>query len=544
MVYPIFLFGQVSNNDLLNRDNDLVKSDSVIYSIHKANIGKIAFMKDAIPIENFQQKDFLTAFELKDNIDLNIRVFLNNSLTNYLHRLSPQLTLDELTKNGNYQFSFYIDSVKVYAENLNAGAAESKNKKTVWRVPLISSSNEDSWGRFLWNRFMMKGGEEALTTGTHVLKIEIRPYMLLNEVVTGNVIAEGNVKIIIPEIKIDKNLITVQAINPVKDWRISAETFDRHKIEELNQKILTKVYKDLSSIIVIKNGKLLIEEYFNGANRNTLHDTRSVGKSFASCILGIAIKDQYIRHEFQTLKEFYDLKAFQNYSTSKDSITLKQLLIMSSPFTGSDRDETSPGNEENMYPSKNWVEFTLGLPIDHTKVITPRWDYFTAGVVVIGDVIHKSVPGGLEQYAHKTLFQPLGISHYKWQFTPQQVANTAGGLKLRSLDLAKFGQLYQNKGDWNGVQILTKDWVEKSLKKQVEIPDEGFYGYLFWNKTYGTNGKNYDVFYSSGNGGNKIFIFKDQPLVIIVTAQAYNKPYGHSQVDRIMTNYLIPALFN
>jgi len=540
----IFLIALLTSFTVFGQTTDLVKSDSIVYSIHKANIGKIAFMGQIVPIENFRETDFLTSFELKEKTDFNIRVFLGNSLTNYLHQLSPQLTVDELTKNGNYQFSFFVDNQKIYVENLNAGAgsADSKNQRTVFRVPFISSTNEDSWGRFLWNRFLMNGGQEAFTSGEHILKIEIRPYLKLAELLTGNIIAEGQIKIIVPEIKINEKLVMVQTIEPIKDWQITTDPFDNAKIEELNRKIATQIFKDITSIVVIKDGKLLIEEYFNGANRNTLHDTRSVGKSFASTIFGIAMNDGYIKSEMQLLKEYYDLKTFQNYSTAKDSITLKSLLTMSSPFDGSDMNQESPGNEENMYPMKNWVDFTLNLPIDKTKVGDKRWDYFTAGVVVLGDIIHKSVPNGLEKYADKNLFQPLGITKYKWQFTPQKVANTAGGLQLRSLDYAKFGQLYKNQGIWNGKQILTQDWITKSLSRQMTISEGEYYGYLFWNKTYKVDGTDYEVYYSSGNGGNKIFIFKDYPIVIVITSTAYNKPYGHSQVDRIMQNFLIPAI--
>lgn len=530
--------------NVLGQTIHFVKSDSITYPIHKANIGKIAFMGQIIPMENFNQTDFLTAFELKEKTDVNIRVFLGNSLTNYLHLLSPQLSADELIKNGNYQFTFFIDNKKVYVENLNvgAGSADGKNQKTIFRVPLISSTNEDSWGRFLWNRFLMSGGQEAFTDGERLLKIEIRPYLKLTKVLTGNIIAEGQIKIIVPVIKINENLVKIQTIKPLKDWQISSDKIDTAKIEELNRKIATKTYKDLTSIVVIKDGKLLIEEYFNEANRNTLHDTRSVGKSFASTLLGIAIKDGYIKNEAQTLKEFYDLKTFQNYSESKDSITLQNLLTMSSPFDGSDVDQDSPGYEENMYPTNNWVDFTLNLPIDKTKVTDKRWDYMTANVVVLGDIIHKSVPAGLEKYADKNLFQPLGIAKYKWQFTPQKVVNTAGGLQLRSLDYAKFGALYKNQGVWNGKRILSPDWVEKSLSHQMPISKGEYYGYLFWNKTYKNAGVDYEVYYASGNGGNKIFIFKDHPIVIVVTSTAYNTTYGHSQADKIMQNYLIPAI--
>jgi CubicO group peptidase (beta-lactamase class C family) len=529
---------------LFGQSSDLVKSDSIVYPIHKSNIGKIAFMQEPTAIENFKEVDFLKSLVLNEKTGLSIRVFLGNSLTNYLHYLSPELTADRLTQNGNYQFTFFIDNKKIYVENLNigAGSADSKNKRTVFRVPLISSTNEDSWGRFLWNRFYTNGGQEAFTNGEHLLKIVIRPYLKISEVLSGDIIAEGQIKIIVPEIKIKEKLVKVQVIKPLKDWQISKEKIDVAKIEELNRKIATQSFKDITSIVVIKNGKLLIEEYFGGANRKSLHDTRSVGKSFASILLGIAIKDNYIKSETQTLDEFYNLKAFQNYSTSKDSITLKSLLTMSSTFEGSDINSESVGNEEKMYPTKDWIDFTLSLPIDKTKVADKQWDYFTAGCIVLGDIIHKSVPNGLEKYADTNLFKPLNITKYKWQYTPQKVANTAGSIQLRSLDYAKFGQLYKNQGIWNGKQIMTQEWVAKSLSHQMIISDDEFYGYLFWNKTYKVNGMDYEVYYSSGNGGNRIFIFKDQPIVIVITSTAYNTPYGHKQVDQIMQNYLIDVI--
>lgn len=528
------LFGQTN----------FVKQDSIVHPIHKSNIGKIVFFKKNITIENFNQEDFLSTFEIKDKTDLNIRVFLGNSLTNYLHLLSPQKSEEELTKNGNYQFTFLVDNKIIYVENLNngAGSAESKSQRTVFRVPLISSSNEDSWGRFLWNRFFSNGGQDVFTNGQHLLKIEIRPYLKLNEILTGNVIAEGQLKVLIPEIKINEKLVKIQTVKPIKDWEISTDKIDIIKIEDLNRKIETKIFKNITSVVVIKKNKLLLEEYFNEANRNTLHDTRSVGKSFASTLLGIAIKDGYIKNESQTLKEFYNLEKFQNYNKSKDSITLKSLLTMSSNFEGSDINSDSPGHEDKMDESKNWIEFTLNLPIDKTKKIGNQWDYFTAGCIILGDIINKSVPNGLEKYSNEKLFKPLGITKYKWQLTPQNIANTAGSLKLSSLDFAKYGQLYKNDGIWNGKQIVSKDWIAKSFSHQMKISDDEYYGFLFWNKTYKVNGVNYEVYYSSGNGGNRIFIFKDYPMVIVLTSTAYNTPYGEKQVEKIMQEYLIPSI--
>jgi CubicO group peptidase (beta-lactamase class C family) len=112
------------------------------------------------------------------------------------------------------------------------------------------------------------------------------------------------------------------------------------------------------------------------------------------------------------------------------------------------------------------------------------------------------------------------------------------------LDFAKYGQLYKNEGLWNSQQVIPKEWVRKTFTKQKEIMGrhEEFYGYLFWNKKYKVGNKEYETFYCAGNGGNSIFIFKDQPLVVVITASAYGAPYAHPQVDKIMSEYILPAI--
>jgi CubicO group peptidase (beta-lactamase class C family) len=227
----------------------------------------------------------------------------------------------------------------------------------------------------------------------------------------------------------------------------------------------------------------------------------------------------------------------------KEDISIKDLLTMSSVFDGNDDDYGSPGNEENMYPTSDWVKFTLDLPLNLNRP-KDEWHYFTAGVVLLGDILNKSVPGGLEKYADQKLFKPLGITTYKWQYTPQNVPNTAGGIRMNALDFAKYGQLYKNMGSWNGKQLIPEAWVKKTFTKYKSIPGrkDEFYGYLFWNKTYTVGGKPYETFYCAGNGGNKIYIFTDQPLVIVITATAYGATYAHSQEDKMMTDFILPAV--
>lgn len=525
---------------------NIVEPEKIENSVQKNHLNKIVFLDKVIPLENIKESDFLKTMIFQEDKNFDIRIFLDNSLVNYLHQLDSSLTVDELLKKGNYQFSFSVDGKLIYTENLNTGAgtAESKKTKASFRIPFFSTTNEDSWGRYLWMRFYLaNGGIDALETGNHVLKIEIKPYLKTSTLKVGNVIAAGEIQLTVPPKNVSEDQIAIQKIMPKSSWKVSEEKFNHEKIRALNQKIAESRFRDITGIVVIKNEKLLLEEYFNGYKRDSLNDTRSVGKSFSSALMGIAIKDGYIKNENQSLKEFYDLKEFNNYSPKKDSITIKSLLTMSSGFDGNDQDEESPGNEENMYPTDNWVKFVLDLPMRENK-IGKTWNYFTAGVVLTGDILDRSVPKGLEHYAQKKLFQPLGITKYKWQFTPQQKPSLAGGLKMNALAFAKFGQLYKNNGIWNGKSIVDKNWIKKSFTNYfADNKDFEGYGYLFWRKVYKVGGKNFETYQSNGNGGNKIIIFTALPVVMVITAKAYNKPYAHLQADRMVQEYLLPAVW-
>lgn len=504
------------------------------------------FSKDDIEKIKAGTYNYVDSFTLHKDEFLNVHFTLKEPLIQSLQKIAPNLTEDELLEKGNFQFSFLVDGKIVYVENLNKGAGlkVSKTEQLKHTIRLVAPKQLDYWGWFMWLKFMkLGGGQDELSEGNHSLTIEVRPYVSLDTLKVGSLLTKGTINVEVAKIKIDESLVPIQKIQPNSGWELSTAYIDTQKIEALNRKIAEGRFENINGLVVIKDEKLLLEEYFNGASRDSLHDPRSVGKSIASTMLGIAIEEGFIKDEEKPLKDFYDLKSYTNYSSKKDAVTLKSLLTMSSGFDGDDSDYSSLGNEENMYPTDDWVKFTLDLPMKKEATIGNEFAYFTAGVVVLGDIIHKSVPNGLVSYADKKLFKPLGITNYQWEYTPQNVGNTAGGIRLRALDFAKYGQLYKNKGLWNNRQILNTNWVEKSLGKQIKQSlDEGYYGYLFWNKTYKVNNKDYQVSYCSGNGGNKIFIFKDIPVVIVITASAYNNPNAHSNVDKMMTEYILPAI--
>ncbi len=522
------------------------KNDAKLSAQEPDEIANIEFS-----IQDFFDREAETAYvsnlRLPENENLSLHFNLEEPLLKSIQKLEPTWSQEELLNKGNFQFSIYVDETLAYTQNLQSGAGtlESKTKQLRHRIPLMHPERIDYWGWYLWLRFMkISGGQDKLSTGDHQLKIQVRPYVNSSELKVGPILAEGKISVHVSEKPVSQDKIEIQPIKPNSGWPVSKAVFGADRIEDLNKKIAQNRFELITSIVVIKEGALLLEEYFNNANRNSLHNTRSVGKSFASTMMGIAIEEGYIENEDLTLSDFYNLKDFDNYSDQKANVTLKSLLTMSSGFEGNDDDYDSPGNEENMYPTEDWVKFTLDLPMDSSKEIGKDYNYFTAGVVVLGDVIHKSVPGGLVDYSHEKLFKPLDISDYKWQYTPQKVGNTAGGLQLRSLDYAKFGQLYKNNGKWKNQQIVPESWVKKSFMKHVKQPrnETSFYGYLFWNRIYSVNGQDYEVSFCTGYGGNKIFIFKDIPFVIVITAEAFSLPYAHQQVDTMMTDYILPAI--
>lgn len=530
----------------LHAQQDIVKAEGITSPLHRANLGRIVFTAEPALVDSLRQAAFVETFDLGSAGALAVRAFLDNSLVNHLHRLAPGLSVEELEQRGNFQLSFLVDGVVIHRENLHPAwlASENKRLRTIFSASLLNDAAAESrWGT-LWHLFLLSGGAEALRVGRHLLRLELRPYLRMPELRVGELMAAGDLPLRVTNSAIDPKRTEIHPIPPEVGWEISKDPYDRARISALKRMIADSVYRQVTSIVVVRDGKLLIEEYFNGADRTTLHNTRSVGKSFASTILGIAIDEGHITSERQTLGEFYDLTTFANHSPEKRNVALRDLLTMSSGFDANDDDESSPGNEENMYPTADWVKFALDLPLDVRTGVGERWRYFTAGVVVLGDVIHKAVPGGLERYADEKLFRPLGITKREWQYTPQGIPSTAGGLQLSALDFARYGQLYRNGGSWNGRQIVSQAWVAKSMGKQVRFPGEStdWYGYLFWGRTFEVRGRKYETSYATGNGGSKIFIFRDEPLVIVVTATAYGTWFMHRQVGDMVERYILPAV--
>jgi hypothetical protein len=243
------------------QEHDLVKTEGITSQLHRDNIGKIFFSAKDIATSALQEADFLDTYTLTNKSNLYFIAYMGNSITNYLHRLAPTLSADSLVKIGNYQFTLFVDEKLIYQSNLFPGAprANIQDTATVVNKPFIDYVKDYGlWSESFWNRFMRFGGDSVLTEGKHSLKMEIRPYLKTADIKVGELIAAGTLNLIVqrkPVINISN--INLSPLKPYNGFPISKEPFDKNKIKELKGNIDEGVFKKISSIVVIKHGKII-----------------------------------------------------------------------------------------------------------------------------------------------------------------------------------------------------------------------------------------------------------------------------------------------
>lgn len=321
---------------------------------------------------------------------------------------------------------------------------------------------------------------------------------------------------------------------------------DTARIQEMQSAIEAGKFLKIGSILVARHGKLLYEHYFDG-DENTLRDTRSATKSITGMLIGMAIDQHKLRGVDVRITSFFpDKRPFRNPDPRKEKITVEDFLTMSSLLECDDWNDFSSGNEERMYVTEDWLKFALDLPIKGF----PPWktkpkdspygrafSYCTAGAFTLGAVVSRATHLPVERFAQRDLFDPLGITNLQWAFSPLGLAQTGGGLRLRSRDLLALAQLYLNGGEWNGRQIVPAAWVRQSTEPHVQIDDQTKYGYFWWLKNFGGS----PAYYMSGNGGNKIAVFPALDMVVVITSTNYSTRGMHEQTDRLLNDYIVPA---
>jgi CubicO group peptidase (beta-lactamase class C family) len=310
--------------------------------------------------------------------------------------------------------------------------------------------------------------------------------------------------------------------------------------------------KKISSILIARHGKLAYEAYFDGTAA-TLRDTRSATKSITDILVGIAIDEKKLSGVDARVLSYLPERArrMQHPDPRKDKITIEDFLTMSSPLECDDWNESSRGNEERMYLVEDWAQFILDLPVRgrmHVgeKIEPPPYgrdfSYCTGGVFTLSEVLTKATGTRTDNYAQEKLFGPLGITDAVWVYSPLNVPQTGGGLRLTGRDLLKIAELYRAGGTWKGKRIVAEGWVKASTTPHVRIDDDTLYGYLWWLKTFKSGDKSHAAFFMSGNGGNKVMVFPDLDMSAVLTSTNFNTKGMHQQTEQLLTDYILRAV--
>jgi CubicO group peptidase (beta-lactamase class C family) len=318
----------------------------------------------------------------------------------------------------------------------------------------------------------------------------------------------------------------------------ATEGIDAAGVEGILRSIRDGSYPRVDSMVVARHGRLVAEGYFNGYARDTLHDLRSTGKSFTSALTGIAVERGLLIVDDPISLYIRDFADAKNLDARKRAITVRHLLDMSSGLDCDDRSPTSPGNEERMYDARNWVQFVLDLPMAFDP--GTRSIYCTGGVIVLGSIVSSRAGVGLDAFAATSLFEPLDVRNVRWRRSPDGQATGGGGLRLRPRDLAKLGELYRAGGMWNGRRVLSAAWVAESRRSTTRIREDG-YGYLWWKRAFVRDGVAVESYFTSGNGGNFVFVFPSLDLVVAFTGSNYDSR-ASDQPFQILAERLLPIV--
>lgn len=323
----------------------------------------------------------------------------------------------------------------------------------------------------------------------------------------------------------------------LSDWTIAnpeSAGFRSESLRDLVEWLDGFDQANIHSVLVVRHGRLLFEHYRAGEDEcwgeplgnvthgpDTKHDLRSVTKGVISLVFGIALDRKLIGDIDEAiidwLPQYSDLR-----TQEKERISLRHLLTMSAGLQWNENVPfTDPNNSAmRMLGSADRCRYVLEQP-----VAAPGgqiFNYNSGCTLLLEAVIAKAAGGAIDDVTREFLLEPLGITDFEWTKNSESGILEWGGLRLRSRDLAKIGQLVLNGGNWNGRQIVSQKWVKESTAAHIgPAALIYFYGYQWWLGRSLVEGREVPWICAMGHGGQRIFVVPELDLVAVVTAGLY-----------------------
>ncbi len=313
---------------------------------------------------------------------------------------------------------------------------------------------------------------------------------------------------------------------PTREWPTSTpaeQGFEDQKLAQMQDHIRSAGLT-LDSLLIIRHGYLVSETYYRGYTQSTRHVLYSCTKSFVSTLAGIAIDQGLIEGVKGKVLDFFPDKSFEDVDEWKSSMTLEDLLTMTSGLGWVEGDT----NYSALYLSKDPIKYMLDLPM----VNGPGrfFNYCSGCSHVIAGIVQEKSGQNLLAYAQRNLLDPLGFTNYSWDTDRNGNPFGGWGLNVTPRDMAKLGFLFLHDGSWEGKQIVSAAWVKEATSKHVERDNGNGYGYQWW--TY-SNG----AYAALGMYGQTIYVLPSLDLLVVVTADMPN----HDQIFPLIDDYIIPA---
>ncbi|MBO6576950.1 MAG: serine hydrolase [Rhodothermales bacterium] len=279
-------------------------------------------------------------------------------------------------------------------------------------------------------------------------------------------------------------------------------------------------FGEIRSLLISRDGNLIVEEYFRGITAEEARPIYSVTKSFASALIGIAIHAGHIGSLESTLPEY-----FPNYSVPSEAagITLENLLTMRAGFEWDEWTVPYGGAANSataISRSGDVVQYMLDLPI--TSDPGTRFTYSSGVSMLLSGVLQHATGATTEAYADATIFEAVSLGSPRWDESMPGMTNTGWGLHLTARQLMAFGQLFENRGWHNGEEVVPRSWVDLSTSQHTTTNNGLAYGFQWWRFRNGdsvvSSLNQNDVYFAWGYGGQFVFVVPHKDVVIVTTA--------------------------
>lgn len=293
------------------------------------------------------------------------------------------------------------------------------------------------------------------------------------------------------------------------------------------QSFIESADKDIDSFhsfMLLRHGHVVAEGWWSPYNPDSPHALYSLSKSFTSTAVGLAIADGKLRLDDEVLK-FFPEDAPRDPSANLKAMRVSDLLRMS----------TGQQAEPPRTATQPWTKTFLAQPVPFKP--GTHFLYNTSATYMLSAIVQKATGQTVLDYLKPKLFDPLGIEHPTWETSPQGISAGGYGLSIRTRDIASLGQLYLQKGKWQGKQLVPEAWVEAATARQTSNGsnpksdwDQG-YGYQFWRSRNG-------AYRGDGAFGQYCIVLPEQDAVIAITSGVKDM----QAVLNLVWDKLLPAM--